>query len=80
MAKIPCVSLSAFSRLSVHLERWQVIRVLDVVEVGEQSQFRMPRIRGQVPGQGHVHVRIEVRVGEDFAYQALQLKLQKPVR
>ncbi|MBT2548041.1 hypothetical protein [Arthrobacter sp. ISL-65] len=65
-------------RLPAGLERWQVVGVLDVAEVGEQSLLGMPVVLGQVPEQGQAYSRIEVRVSEDPADQLLELKLQKP--
>jgi hypothetical protein len=44
--------------------------------VGQQRPFRVPGVPGQMVEQGSAHVRIEVRFGENFADQALELKLQ----
>jgi hypothetical protein len=61
-------------------ERWQVLRLLDGAEVGEQSMLGMPGVLGQVPEQDQAYARIEVLLGEDPADELLQLKLQKPAR
>jgi hypothetical protein len=62
------------------LERWQVLRVLNVAEVGQQSLLGLPGVLGQVPEQGQAYARIEVLLSEDPADELLELKLQKLAR
>ena len=39
--------------------------------------FRTPNVVREMSDQGDVHIRVEVRIGEDFPDQTLELKLQK---
>jgi hypothetical protein len=67
-------------RFPAGLEWWQVLRVLNLAEVGEQRLLGMPGVLGQVPEQGHTNARIEVLLGEDPADQLLELKLHELAR